>query len=167
MGRTVRVPAEAQRIVSLAPNLTEIVFALGKGDSLYGDTDFCDFPAEATQKSHVGGPINPNMEQIVALRPDLILATKLINQRETVDALERLKLPVYVTDPHTVDEMVSSTERLGTLLHAEKTAIPLIANLRARLRRSRSASYGYHAPPRAFCGVDRSADLYWARYFFE
>jgi iron complex transport system substrate-binding protein len=133
MGREVRVPSEVHRIVSLAPNLTETVFALGKGDSLYGDTDFCDFPPEATRKQHVGGPVNPNLEQIAALRPDLILATKLINLRETVDALARLNFPVYVTDPHTVDQMVSSTERLGAILHAEAVAAPLVESLRARL----------------------------------
>jgi iron complex transport system substrate-binding protein len=132
IGRTVKVPAEAQRIVSLAPNLTETVFALGKGDILSGDTDFCDFPPAAAQKQHVGGPVNPNLEQIVLLRPDLILAA-MINRRETVDALERLGLPVYVSDPHTVDEMVSSTERLGGILHAEAVATPLVDNLRARL----------------------------------
>lgn len=133
MGRSVRVPVEARRIVSLAPNLTETVFALGKGDFLYGDTDFCDFPPEAKQKTHIGGPVNPNLEQIVSLRPDLVLATKLINRRETVDALTHLGIPVYVTDPHTVDEMISSTERLGALLHAEAVAAPLAENLRARL----------------------------------
>src|SRR5690348_2319772 len=62
IGRKVRVPQEVDRIVSLAPNLTEIVFALGDGNQLAGDTDFCDYPAEAVQKPHVGGPVNPNME---------------------------------------------------------------------------------------------------------
>lgn len=133
IGRQVEVPAAVQHIVSLAPNLTEIVFALGEGDHLAGDTDFCDYPAEATRKPRVGGPVNPNLEQIVALTPDLILATKAINRRETVEALARIGLPVYVTDPHSVDEMITSVEHIGKVLHAEKTAAPVAEDLRERL----------------------------------
>src|SRR5258706_222625 len=126
IGRKVEVPTVVKRIVSLAPNLTEIVFALGEGDHLAGDTDFCDYPTEATQKPRVGGPINPNLEQIVALAPDLVLATKAINRRETVEALARIGLPVFVTDPHSVDDMIASVEHIGNVLHAEKTAAPLV-----------------------------------------
>lgn len=131
-GRRVNVPLQVNRIVSLAPNLTEIVFALDEGNRLAGDTDFCDYPPEATQKPHVGGPVNPNLEQIVKLHPDLILATS-INRRETVDALDRLGFPVYITDPHSVDEMIASVERLGSVLGAEKSAEALAEDLRARL----------------------------------
>jgi iron complex transport system substrate-binding protein len=133
IGRKVEVPIAVKRIVSLAPNLTEIVFALGEGDHLAGDTDFCDYPAEATQKPRVGGPVNPNLEQVVALTPDLVLATKAINRRETVDGLARIGVPVYVTDPHSVDDMIASIEHIGTVLHAEKTAAPLVGDLRERL----------------------------------
>ena len=122
VGRKVQIPREVNRVVSLAPNLTEIVFALRDGDHLAGDTDFCDFPAEAVRKPHVGGPVNPNLEEIVSLKPDLVLATKSINRRETVDALERIGLPVYVTDPHSVEEMIASVEHLGSALGTEKTA---------------------------------------------
>ena len=133
IGRRVTIPEDVKRVVSLAPNLTEIIFALGKGDQLAGDTDFCDYPPEATLKPRVGGPINPNLEQIVAIMPDLILATKSINRRETVDALDRLRLPVYVTDPHSVDEMVASVEHIGNALHSENTSAPIVKNLHERL----------------------------------
>jgi iron complex transport system substrate-binding protein len=131
-GRHVEVPAGVKRIVSLAPNLTEIVFALGQGDHLAGDTDFCDYPAEASKKPHVGGPVNPNLEQVVALKPDLVLATA-INRRETVNALARIGVPVYATNPHSVDSMIASVEHIGEVLEAEKTAKPLAAGLRERL----------------------------------
>jgi iron complex transport system substrate-binding protein len=133
VGRRVQVPREADRIVSLAPNLTEIVFALGDGNHLAGDTDFCDYPAEALQKPHVGGPVNPNMEVIVSLMPDLVLATKSINRRETVNALDHIGLPVYVTDPHSVEEMVASVEHLGSALGAKKSAAMVAEDLRGRL----------------------------------
>ena len=131
-GRHVQIPSGVKRIVSLAPNLTEIVFALGQGDRLAGDTDFCDYPAEASQKPHVGGPVNPNLEQVVALKPDLVLATA-INRRETVDALARIGVPVYATDPHSVADMIESVEHIGKVLEAEKTATPLAEALRERL----------------------------------
>jgi len=133
IGRRVQIPREVARVVSLAPNLTEIVFALGDGNHLAGDTDFCDYPAEAVQKPHVGGPVNPNLEEIVSLMPDLVLATKSINRRETVNALDRIGLPVYVTDPHSVGDMITSVEHLGNALGMEKSAATLAEGLRGRL----------------------------------
>jgi iron complex transport system substrate-binding protein len=132
VGRKIQGPRIVDRVVSLAPNLTEIIFALGEGNRLAGDTDFCDYPSEAMRKPHVGGPMNPNLEEVVALRPDLVLATS-INRRETVAALDHIGVPVYVTDPHSVEEMISSVEHLGGVLGAEKTAAMLAENLRGRL----------------------------------
>ncbi len=131
-GRRVNVPWKVDRIVSLAPSLTEILFALNESEKVAGDTDYCDYPPEAARKPHIGGPINPNLEEIVKLRPDLILATS-INRRETVEALDRLGLSVYILDPHSVEEMISSVERLGTVLGDEKPAALLALNLRGRL----------------------------------
>jgi iron complex transport system substrate-binding protein len=144
LGRKVALPRDVHRVVSLAPNLTEIVFALGYGAQLAGDTDFCDYPPDAMRKPHVGGPVNPNLEEIASLKPDLVLATKSINRRETVLALERIGLPVYVTDPHSVDEMIASVEHLGSALGTEKSAAAVADGLRGRLgdldrRLSRSA----------------------------
>jgi iron complex transport system substrate-binding protein len=133
IGRQVRIPRDVNHVVSLAPNLTEIVFALGDGNHLAGDTDFCDYPAEAAQKPHVGGPVNPNLEEIVALMPDLVLATKSINRRETVNALEHIGLPVYVTDPHSVEQMIASVEHLGSALGDEKSSAVLAGDMRGRL----------------------------------
>lgn len=132
IGRKVRVPREVDRVVSLAPNLTEIVFALGDGEHLAGDTDYCDYPPEALRKPHVGGTVNPNLEEIVALMPDVVLATS-INRRETVNALDRIGLPVFVTDPHSVDEMIATVEHIGGALGVEKSAAALTGDLRARL----------------------------------
>jgi iron complex transport system substrate-binding protein len=132
IGRKVQVPQEVDRVVSLAPNLTEIVFALGDGNRLAGDTDYCDYPAEAVQKPHVGGPVNPNLEEVVALRPDLVLATS-INRRETVSALDSIGVPVFVVDPHSVEEMIASVEHIGNAIGTEKSAATLAGDLRARL----------------------------------
>jgi iron complex transport system substrate-binding protein len=133
VGRKVQIPEVVDRVVSLAPNLTEIVFALGDGNHLAGDTDFCDYPLEAVQKPHVGGPVNPNLEMIVSLMPDLVLATSM-NRRETVNAMDHLGLPVYyVTLPHSVEEMITSVEHIGAALGEKESAAMLADDLRARL----------------------------------
>jgi iron complex transport system substrate-binding protein len=149
IGRKVRLPQEVKRVVSLAPNLTEIVFALGGGIQLVGDTDYCDYPSEAEQKPHVGGPVNPSLEQVAALKPDLVLASKSINRRETVEALDRIGLPVYVTDPHSVEEMITSIEHIGGTIGAEKSAAQLAKDLRERLS-DLDRSVGAAAPRSVF-----------------
>jgi iron complex transport system substrate-binding protein len=133
MGRAVEMPQAARRIVSLAPNLTETLFALGLGDRVVGDTDFCDYPPEARSKPHVGGPVNPNLEAIAALHPDLVLATRAINRPETVRGIEQLRIPVYATDPRTVEQVLTSTARLGELLGAGEQGKAVVADLRRRL----------------------------------
>jgi iron complex transport system substrate-binding protein len=133
LGRVVHVPAEPQRIVSLAPSLTETVYALDLGPHLAGVTDFCDYPAEARTRPRVGGPINPNLEQIVGLRPDVVLATRALNRPETVEALDRLGVAVYTTDPRSVEDVIASTRHLGKVLGAEARAESLATELQRRL----------------------------------
>jgi len=117
-GRTVRVPQPVRRIVSLAPSLTETVYALGLQDLLVGDTVYCDYPPDAQKKTKVGGGINPSLEEIATLHPDLVLVTKGFNRLETVNALETLGIPSYATDPHTVGEIITSSKKLADILGA-------------------------------------------------
>ena len=115
-GRSVRIPIPVRRVVSLAPSMTESVYALGLDDLLVGDTDYCDYPADAAKKHKVGGAINPSLEEIAALKPDVVLVTKGLNRLETVQALERLGIAAYATDPRTVDEIRTSVHRLADVL---------------------------------------------------
>ena len=115
-GRAVRVPQPVNRIVSLAPSLTETVYALGLQDRLVGDTDYCDYPADAQKKTKVGGGISPSLEQIAALHPDIVLVTKGFNRLETVHALDKLGISSYATDPHTVNDIITSLKKLADLL---------------------------------------------------
>ncbi|MDE3109122.1 MAG: cobalamin-binding protein [Acidobacteriota bacterium] len=131
-GRKVAIPAQVNRIVTLAPNLTETVYALGLGDKLVGDTNDCDKPAAAREKPHVGDYVNPNLEAIVALRPDLVLATS-ANRVDTVDALGRLGIPVYATNPRSVLDMLDSLQRVADVTGAREQGANLVARLRARL----------------------------------
>ena len=134
MGRTVRIPLSPSRIVSLAPSLTETIYALGLQDRLVGDTDFCDYPVEAQKKPKVGGIINPNLEEIASLHPDLVLVTKSINRLDTVRALDTLGIPSYATtDPHSVAEIISSTQKLADVLGASEAGKLLTEELQSRL----------------------------------
>lgn len=133
VGRRVTVPAEVRRVVTLAPNLTEMIYALGLEDRLAGDTNYCDTPAAAKTKPHVGETVNPNLEAIVALHPDLVLATTSINRIETVDSLTRLGIPVYTSDPQTVWGMIDTTARIAELMGAGKQGAELASRLKQRL----------------------------------
>jgi iron complex transport system substrate-binding protein len=132
-GRRVAIPLNVQRIVTLAPNLTETIYALGLEDKLAGDTSYCDTPPAAKLKPHVGSPQTPSLEAIVALHPDLVLATTSINRPETADALLRLGIAVYTSDPHTVRGMLDSIARMADLVGAGEQGAALVAQLQARL----------------------------------
>jgi len=132
-GRAVRVPVNPLRIVSLAPSLTETLYALGVEARLVGVTNYCDYPPEAKKKPKVGGVINPNLEEIAALHPDLVLMSKEGNLLDTVRSLEALGIPTYATDAHTIDEIISSTEKLADVLNVPAAGKALAGDLQSRL----------------------------------
>ena len=131
--RTVRIPQPVQRIVSLAPSLTETIYDLGLQDRLVGDTNYCDYPPDAQKKQKVGDTLNPSLEEIAALHPDVVLAVVSLNRPDTAHALESLKIPVYAIDPHTVDQIISSTRRLADVLGVPSTGVSIAAGLEHRL----------------------------------
>jgi cobalamin transport system substrate-binding protein len=133
-GRAVAVPQPVRRIVSLAPNLTETLFAVGLGDRVVGVTDFCDYPPEAKTRERIGGPETPNLEKIAQLRPDLVLATRSGGNRlSTVQSLETLGLAVYATDPRSVDDVLADAERIGSIAGSAEQARAVAEGLRHRL----------------------------------
>jgi iron complex transport system substrate-binding protein len=132
-GRTVRIPQPVNRIVSLAPSLTETVYALGLQDHLVGDTEYCDYPPEAQKKTKVGDTINPSLEQIAVLHPDLVLVTKGLNRLETVHGLENIGISSYATDPHTVNEIASSSKKLADVLGAPDAGASIAAEMEHHL----------------------------------
>lgn len=145
-GRIVRVPVNPSRIVSLAPSLTETVYALGVEDRLVGDTDYCDYPPDAKKKPKVGGVINPNLEEIAALHPDLVLLSKEGNMLETVRALDTLGIPTYATDARTIEQIISSTQKLGDVLDVSTAGKALADDLQQRLAALQARLSG--VPPR-------------------
>ncbi|HUI10739.1 MAG TPA: cobalamin-binding protein [Bacteroidota bacterium] len=142
LGRRVTLEHPAARIVSLAPSITECLFAIGAGSRLAGVTDFCNYPPEAAARTHVGGMINPSLEAIVALRPDLIVLSMEGNMRADFDRLTTLGAPVFVTNPRTLDGIYLSLEELGTLAGTADSARALVRKLRARESAARDAVKG-------------------------
>ncbi len=133
LGRKVRLNHPPERIVSLAPSLTEIAFSLGLGGKVVGVTDFCDYPPEARARPKIGGMVNPSLEAIVALKPDLVLATTEGNRPETVAGLERLGIAVYVVNPKCIEGVLSSIEGIGRATGTEEAAMELVKGIRKRL----------------------------------
>jgi len=149
IGRSVNISEAPQRIVSLAPGITETLFALGLEDKIAGVTTFCDWPAAASTKTRIGGFINPSIEKIISLQPDLILATADGNRKETVEQLERLGLPVYVTNPSDTKGVLRSIFNIGIITNREKEAGKLVDKLQKRLN-AISSRVRHKSKPRVF-----------------
>ncbi len=132
---TVFTPAETpRRIVSLAPNITEILFALGLGDRIVGVTRYCDYPPAALDKEKVGGLLDPDLEKIRALRPDLVIAFR-GNPWSAVDRLRSLGLKVFVLDiGRTLVSVPRTIGLIGRVTLREEAAGALVRSLEARAR---------------------------------
>jgi iron complex transport system substrate-binding protein len=121
-GREVKVPLFAKRIVSLAPSITEILFALGLNSEIAGVTDFCDYPEASLSKPKIGGFVNPSLERIVSLKPDLIIGIRDGNREETLQKLKDLGFSVYRVDPKGFDGVTKTIRNLGEIVGREETA---------------------------------------------
>lgn len=156
LGRRVDIPDEPRRVVALAPNITEIVFALGQEDRLKGVTTYSDFPPAATRLPIVGSYIRLDLERIVALKPDLCIAVKDGNPKETVQRLELLKIPVYAVDPRNLETVMQTVMEIGRLLNSGEKASALVQNMRSRILKVQSLVAKSTYRPRVFfqIGID-------------
>jgi iron complex transport system substrate-binding protein len=135
LGRHVIVPDKPQRVVSLAPSITEIIFALDQGRRLQGVTTYSDFPAEAVKLPKVGSYVHLDLEKIVALKPDLCIAIKDGNPRVIAQRLESLKIPVYAVDPNNLETVIKTVLEIGELLNARNRANQLAQNMNLRIQK--------------------------------
>ncbi len=138
LNRKVVLAHTPQRIISLAPNITEILFALGLGARVVGVTTYCDFPAEAKTKEKVGDTIQPNLERIIALKPDLVIITTSSQLEKITRQLDELKIPVYVSNPRTVAEVSRSILNIGELTGATERAQAVAADMEQRIQAVRN-----------------------------
>ncbi|KWF35743.1 cobalamin-binding protein [Burkholderia diffusa] len=121
-GNTVTLPAPAQRVISLAPHATELVYAAGGGAKLVGTVTYSDYPPAAQSVQRVGDNKALDLERIAALKPDLIVVWRHGNAERQTDALRALHIPLFFSEPKHLDDVATSLHRLGTLLGTEPAA---------------------------------------------
>ena len=148
-GATVRLPKPASRIVSLAPHATENLFAAGAGDRLVGVVDYSDYPEAAKRIANVGDHSRPDLEAIVALKPDLVIVWQSGNAGSVVKRLQALGLPVFQTQPDRLEDIPSNLEKLGRLAGSEAVANRVAADFRQRLTALRK-QYSARPPVKVF-----------------
>lgn len=154
-GRSVTLQAAPKRVVSLAPSNTEAVYALGKGDLLVGVTEYCDYPPEAKQKPKIGGYTKIDLEKVVGLTPDLVLATN-IHVKTIVPELEKRGLTVFAIEPQSVSEVIAKLATFGKLLDANDQASKLTAQLKSRMDAVTSKVATAKTKPRVFYEIDKT-----------
>ena len=146
-GRSVAVPDQVHRVVSLSPSLTNTVYALGAQADLVGITNYTVYPHEAAhEKPSVGAVVGPSLEKIVALHPDMVLALPEFNGAETIQGLQRLGIPVFEFNTGNLSNIYRTVDLVGRIMGREREATTLVASLRARESKVRAQSTGKDRP---------------------
>ena len=151
-GTPVTVAKPAQRILALAPHITELVFAAGGGEKIVGVISYSDYPEAAKKIARVGDSRQYDMERIIAMKPDLIVVWMHGGAERQIAMLRQLKVPIYHSDPKKLADIPNNMERLGQLMGTENVAAPAAAQLRARLA-SLTAQYAQRPLVRLFYQV--------------
>jgi iron complex transport system substrate-binding protein len=138
-GRRVSLPAPAQRIVSLAPHITELLFAAGAGGKVVAVSEYSDYPEAANHLPRVANSAAVDLERVLALRADLAVAWRLAATTQSLERLPGIGVPVFYSEPHRLAEIPDAIEALGILAGTESVARPAAAALRAELDRLRAA----------------------------
>ena len=133
LGRRVSIPEDPIRVISLAPNITEIIFDLGQEHRLKGVTTYSDYPVQAKTYPKVGSYVHLDLERIVSLQPDLCIAIKDGNPRSIIMRLEKLHIPVYAVDPRNLEAVIETVREIGTLLNSYKRADVLAGQMELRI----------------------------------
>ena len=150
LGRQVSLPDNPVRVVSLAPSITEIVFALGQEDRLIGVTRFSDFPEAAKKLPKVGSFVHLDLEKIVSLKPDLCIAIKGGNPRAMINRLESLNIPVYAVNPRNLQTVMKTITEIGSFLNAGEKANSIVQDMQSRIQRVKTKIANVTYRPRVF-----------------
>lgn len=145
LGREIALPKVPQRLVSLAPSVTEILYAIGLGDRVVGVTEFCDYPLDARTKPKVGYA-RPNIESIVALHPDLVLAPSAFLRPDMLTKLEQLKIATFISEPQRVEDLATQIQMVGRMLNRSESADRVAAELRHQLTELNAKTAGLSRP---------------------
>jgi len=146
LGREITLENNPKRIVPLAPSLVEVLYYLGLGDRVVGVPDFSYYPPEALEKPKVGSYVDPNIERIISLSPDLVIGTKDGNLPGSVYLLEQANIPVYVVNPRNIRDLISTIDEIGDLCGASEKAHQLVDELNERLESIQTAVASVQRP---------------------
>ena len=156
LGHSVRVPEKVDSVVSLAPNLTEIIFAVDAGEKLVGVTTFCNYPAEAKAIKKVSDTQKPNIETIIALKPQVVFVSTASQLESFTKTLAQQEIAVFVTDPNSLDGIYNSISKIGAIVGQAEKADKLIDRLKVRVANARGRIV-YGSLPKVFVQVDKDS----------
>ncbi|MBC7900687.1 MAG: cobalamin-binding protein [Saprospiraceae bacterium] len=156
LGRSVKIPAKVERAISLAPNLTEIVFAVGAGDKLVGVTSFCNYPAEAQSIQKVSDTLTPNIENIIALKPQVVFVSTASQLESFMQTLDEQNIAVFVTAPDAIEGIYKSILDAGSILGTETNAEEVVTGLKKRVSVVESSTAEFERP-KVFVQIDKNA----------
>ncbi|WP_433704380.1 cobalamin-binding protein [Paraburkholderia sacchari] len=151
-GETVTLAAAAQRVISLSPHATELIYAAGGGAKLVGAVAYSDYPPQAQSVPRVGDNRAFDLERIAALKPDLIVVWRHGNAQQQIDRLRELHIPLFFSEPHRLDDVATSLTRLGALLGTQTTAAEAALAYRRTIAQLRTR-YAQRAPVKVFYEV--------------
>ena len=156
LGNQVEVPANIERAVSLAPNLTENIFAVGAGDKLVGVTSYCDFPEDAKKIAKVGDTLSPNMETIIALKPQIVFVSTASQIENFTKTLAQQNIAVFVQDPKNLEGVLRSLKQLGDIFGTTDQTNKLVADLQTRIAAA-EAKIKNQPKPKVFVQIDKES----------
>jgi iron complex transport system substrate-binding protein len=151
-GNTVTLQKPAQRVISLAPHVTEMLFAAGGGSHVVGVVEYSDFPEAAKKITQIGSNREVDLERIMALKPDLIVVWRHGSSERQIDMVRKLGVPLFHSEPQTLDAIADSVAKLGQLMGTDNVAGPAAADLRRQLAGLRGR-YANRPTVRAFYQV--------------
>ncbi len=146
VGREVNFNFPPKRIISLAPNITEILYGLGLDEEIVGVTIHCNFPQKVKEKPKVGSYINIDFERVVSLKPELIIATAAGNTKDMVERLEKLGFPTYVIFPKKIQDIMKSVLNIGHIVNREREAHVIVQTMQNRLKKILELTRGLSRP---------------------
>jgi len=158
MGRQVSIPKKVDRIVSMAPNVTEMLFAIGLDNEIVGVTEFCNYPESAKSKAKIGGYYNPNIEVILSLKPDLIVATPDGYSKERIEKLDKSGIPIFIVNPQKIDDVLESMLALGKITGKEEYSKQVVNGLknRAKIIRDKVSQIPINKRPKVFYEIGQN-----------
>lgn len=151
-GNLVRLSGPARRVISLAPSLTEMLYAAGGGNTLVGAVEYSDYPPAALKVPRIGSNMHLDLERIAQLKPDLVLVWMHGNAEREIERLRVLKIPMFFLEPHHLGDIPDGLERIGHLVGTDRVASQAAVQFRAR-HATLQATFARRAPVRVFYQV--------------